>query len=112
MGESCLIHSLHGKSRASSVLVAYLMKKYGWSMNKALQLLQSKKQGLEVRQNYLKQVQELEKRLAQGKQLSQNWLESKDGEDLLLANTFKNSKKMEGVTTGVKKNCKKKLTWD
>lgn len=65
-----------------------------------------------MRQNYIKQVQELEKRLAEGKQLSQGWTESKDGEDLLLANTFKNSKKMEPMSTGVKKNCKKKLTWD
>jgi protein-tyrosine phosphatase len=58
-GESCLIHSLHGKSRACAVLAAYLMKKYNWSLNKALELINSKKEGLEIRSNYLAQMQEL-----------------------------------------------------
>lgn len=58
-GESCLIHSLHGKSRACAVLAAYLMRKYGWSLNKTLELINSKKEGLEIRSNYLAQMQEL-----------------------------------------------------
>ena len=73
MGESCLIHSLHGKSRAAAVLVAYLMKKYGWGLNKTLELVNSKKEGLEIRQNYLRQMQELEKRILENKQLSCSW---------------------------------------
>lgn len=73
VGESCLIHSLHGKSRASAVLVAYLMKKYGWGLNKTLELVNSKKEGLEIRQNYMRQMQELEKRMMETKQLSCNW---------------------------------------
>lgn len=31
-GESVLVHSLHGKSRSGSVIIAYLMKKYSWSL--------------------------------------------------------------------------------
>ena len=46
MGESCLIHSLHGKSRATAVLCAYLMRKYSWSLNKCLELIHTKKEGL------------------------------------------------------------------
>ncbi len=61
-GESCLIHSLNGKSRACAVLVAYLMKKYSWSLNKCLEFINAKKQGLEVRNSYLSQMQELERR--------------------------------------------------
>ena len=77
-GQSCLIHSLHGKSRSTAVLVAYLMKKYGWNLNKCLELVNSKKEGLEVRNNYLKQMQELEKRMMENRQLTGNWNESKN----------------------------------
>lgn len=31
-GESVLIHSMHGKSRSGCVVLAYLMKKYNWSL--------------------------------------------------------------------------------
>ena len=61
-GESCLIHSIFGKSRSCAVLVAYLMKKYNWSLSKCLELVNSKKEGIEIRNNYLSQMQELEKR--------------------------------------------------
>ena len=111
-GESCLIHSLNGKSRATAVLVAYLMKKYSWNLNKCLELVNSKKEGLEVRNNYLKQMQELEKRVLETRQLSGNWAESKNEEELLLANTFNNAKKPEGMGTPGKKMSKKKVSWD
>ena len=58
-GESCLIHSLHGKSRSATVMVAYLMKKYQWTLDKCLEYITSKKDHLEVRDNYLRQMQEL-----------------------------------------------------
>lgn len=45
-GESCLIHSMHGKSRSCAVLASYLMKKYSWSLNKTLEFVNSKKEGL------------------------------------------------------------------
>ena len=92
-GESCLIHSVNGKSRACAVLVAYMMKKYSWSLSKCLEFVNLKKEGLEIRNNYLAQMQELEKRmLAEGK-LSSSWNEIKNEEDLILANTYYNSKR-------------------
>jgi hypothetical protein len=112
MGESCLIHSIHGKSRATAVLVAYLMRKYGWSLNKCLELTNSKKEGLEIRNNYLRQMQELEKRFMEGKQLSTSWSDAKNEEDLLLANTFLNSKKAESLGPAMKKTGRKKVSWD
>lgn len=73
MGESCLIHSMHGKSRACAVMVAYFMKKYNWSLNKCLEFINSKKEGLEIRNNYLSQMQELEKRMMNDNKLSLSW---------------------------------------
>lgn len=73
LGESCLIHSMHGKSRACAVLVAYLIKKYSWSLNKCLEFVNSKKEGLEIRNNYLSQMQELERRVMVDSKLSISW---------------------------------------
>lgn len=64
-GESCLIHSMYGKSRSCAVTVAYLIKKYSWSLNKCLEFISSKKENFQVRSNYLNQMKELESRMAQ-----------------------------------------------
>jgi len=31
-GQSCLVHSYNGKSRASTVIIGYMIKKYCWSL--------------------------------------------------------------------------------
>lgn len=113
-GESCLIHSVNGKSRACAVLVAYMMKKYSWSLSKCLEFVNLKKEGLEIRNNYLAQMQELEKRmLAEGK-LSSSWNEIKNEEDLILANTYYNSKRNENkaVSMPAKKQNARKVAWN
>jgi hypothetical protein len=113
LGESCLIHSLHGKSRACAVLSAYLMRRYGWSLNKTLELINSKKEGLDIRSNYLVQMQELETRLSETAKLSYSWTDSKSEEDQLLANTFANSKKAAkpDINNNKRQNIRK-ITWD
>ena len=45
-GESCLIHSVNGKTRACAVMVGYLMKKYEWGLDKCLEFVASKKENL------------------------------------------------------------------
>lgn len=73
-----------------------------------------KKEGLEIRNNYLAQMQELEKRmLAEGK-LSSSWNEIKNEEDLILANTYYNSKRNENkvVTMPAKKQNTRKVAWN
>lgn len=55
-GESCLIHSNFGKSRGFAVLAAYLMRKYAWSLDKCLEYARTKKEGLEIRPNYMEQL--------------------------------------------------------
>ena len=72
-GESCLIHSMFGKSRSCAVIVAYLIRKYNWSLNKCLDFVNAKKEGLEIRNNYLRQMQDLEKRVEMDSKLSNNW---------------------------------------
>lgn len=91
-----------------------MMKKYSWSLSKCLEFVNLKKEGLEIRNNYLAQMQELEKRmLAEGK-LSSSWNEIKNEEDLILANTYYNSKRNENktVTMPVKKQTTRKVAWN
>ena len=64
---------MYGKSRSCAVLVAYMMKKYNWSLNKCLEYVNAKKEGLEIRNNYLAQMQELEKRMMAESKLSLSW---------------------------------------
>ena len=64
---------MFGKSRSCAVIVAYLIKKYNWSLNKCLDFVNAKKEGLEIRNNYLRQMQDLEKRVEMESKLSNNW---------------------------------------
>jgi hypothetical protein len=70
-----------------------LIRKYSWSLAKTLELINGKKEGLEIRNNYLVQMQELEKRMLETQKLSSSWHEVHGDEDLLLANTFFNTKR-------------------
>ena len=114
-GECCLIHSVNGKSRATAVTVAYLMKKYSWSLKKCLEFISSKKEKLDIRNNYLAQLTELESRMAQIYNLSSEWSKSKNIEELLLANTYQNSSKpTEDMKADIKneKKTAKRVNWD
>lgn len=48
-GESVLIHSIHGKSRAGCVVAAYLMNKYSWSLKKAIEFITFRKDTFKIR---------------------------------------------------------------
>ena len=56
LGECCLIHSLHGKTRACTITAAYLMKKYQWPLDKCLSFINSKKEKIGMRESYLLQL--------------------------------------------------------
>lgn len=62
--ESVLVHSVRGQSRASSVLAAYFMRKYRWSMLKTLEFLNSRRPDLEIRGTFIQQLQQFEQRLS------------------------------------------------
>ena len=55
--ESVLVHSVRGQSRSSSVLAAYFMRKYRWSMLKTLEFLNSRRPDLEIRGTFIQQLQ-------------------------------------------------------
>ena len=96
-GESCLVHSLRGQSRASTVLAAYFMKKFKWSLYKTIEFLNNRRPDLEIRASFIGQLSYYEKRLLQetGVQ-SDAWTElaSKphlENDELILTHTFLNA---------------------
>ncbi|KAL1198500.1 Dual specificity protein phosphatase 1 [Cardamine amara subsp. amara] len=66
-GGSVLVHCFVGKSRSVTIVVAYLMKKHGMSLNQALQHVKSKRPVANPNAGFIKQLQDLEKSM-QGKQ--------------------------------------------
>jgi len=103
-GESVLVHSNRGQSRASAVLVVYFMQKYKWTLFKTLEFLNSRRPDLEIRAAFINQLSEFERRLcSQGRgPESGDWNELSnkinidednliENEELLLRNTFLNA---------------------
>lgn len=127
-GESVLVHSNRGQSRASAVLAVYFMQKYRWTLFKTLEFLNSRRPDLEIRAAFINQLSEFERRLtSQGRgPESGDWNEigtksvsnmdkNVEKEELLLRNTFLNAQmgpialyKFDELEQ--KKN-KNKLTW-
>lgn len=73
--EGVLVCSLRGQSRALTIITAYLIRKYKWSLYKALEYLNSKRNDFEIRANFLKQLVQLEARLfgRKLKNCTKNW---------------------------------------
>lgn len=103
-GESVLVHSNRGQSRASAVLVVYFMQKYKWTLFKTLEFLNSRRPDLEIRAAFINQLSDFERRLcSQGRgPESGDWNELShkinigtdnliECEELLLRNTFLNA---------------------
>lgn len=94
-GESCLIWSVNGCSRCACIVSAYLMYKYSWSLYKTLEYLNSKFQSLSLSPNFLHQLFKLQERLLNNhrKPLTNCWEnENQELENLVLQNTYLNSK--------------------
>ncbi|EAS00644.2 dual specificity phosphatase domain protein (macronuclear) [Tetrahymena thermophila SB210] len=104
-GESCLVHSVRGQSRACCILTAYFMRKYQWTLLKTLDYLNSRRPDLEIRATFFEQLKNLELYLQQTGQgaISQDWNQSGAGPDakiqvenspdeILIRNTYVNSK--------------------
>ncbi|CAG9331694.1 unnamed protein product [Blepharisma stoltei] len=96
-GESTLVHSVRGVSRSAAIVSAYLIKRYKWGLNKALEFLYSRRPDLDIKPNFVNQLAAFENRLVrQGEgPRSRNWndneKEIEDVEELILRNTFLNS---------------------
>ncbi len=93
-----LIHSIRGQSRACCVLTVYLMKKFNWTLLKALEFINSRRPNLEIRASFLQQLSKYEKRTFNPKDLrTDKWTELRvknpllGNEELILRNTFLNA---------------------
>jgi Dual specificity phosphatase, catalytic domain len=101
-GSSVLIHSVRGQSRACCATVGHLMHKYQWSLFKALEFLNSRRPGAEIRGDFFEQLEKLEVFLERIQKQSTHWNEpmhtddqGKKLEEAVLRNTFVNSR-LEG----------------
>ena len=104
-GESWLVHSIRGQSRASVALSAYFMQKYRWSLYKTLEFLNSRRPNLEIRAAFVSQLAEFEEKLisqnrgpqtAHWNEVANNKIELDQDkfyhdEELILRNTFLNA---------------------
>eukprot|EP00356_Strombidium_inclinatum_P000093 CAMPEP_0170510612 /NCGR_PEP_ID=MMETSP0208-20121228/65861_1 /TAXON_ID=197538 /ORGANISM="Strombidium inclinatum, Strain S3" /LENGTH=237 /DNA_ID=CAMNT_0010794091 /DNA_START=54 /DNA_END=767 /DNA_ORIENTATION=- len=61
-GTSVLIHSMRGQSRASVVGILYFMESFQWDLLKTLEYINSRRPDLEIRANFLQQLQQYTKR--------------------------------------------------
>mmetsp|Transcript_38235 Transcript_38235/g.43392 ORF Transcript_38235/g.43392 Transcript_38235/m.43392 type:complete len:697 (-) Transcript_38235:2729-4819(-) len=98
-GDSILIHSVKGQNRSFTMLAAYMMRKYKWTLLKTLEFLNYRRPDLDIRTTFVQQLIQYEHRLKSqglGAQSSQ-WSEVSAGnnnlssEELLLRNTYLNA---------------------
>ena len=94
-GDGLMIYSYKGQNRCCAVILIYLMKKYFWSLQKCKEYLLSKKQDMKLSKNFLEHLNNYENHLNKmypNKVKSTTWITSnlKDGEELLMANTYIN----------------------
>ena len=94
-GESVLVHSVRGVSRCVSVVTAYLIKKYQWSLYKALDFIAFRRPDLDLNPSFLSQLSNFETRLSRITKTprSDKWDQVSGGEEeLALRNTFLNAR--------------------
>jgi protein-tyrosine phosphatase len=95
-GESVLVHSVRGQSRAMCVTAAYLMGKYRWSLTKTFEFLNSRRPDFEIKSGFVRQLQVFEARFFRDCKPTSRWVELSEAEhlgseELMLRNTFLNS---------------------
>ena len=117
-GDGLMIYSYRGQNRCCAVILIYLMRKYFWSLQKSKQYLLCKKQDMKISKNILEHLIAYENHLHKifpNKVKSTTWTTSnlKDGEELLMTNTYLNeveiSKKRNFVEQ--KKDENKHIGW-
>ncbi|KRX00626.1 hypothetical protein PPERSA_00853 [Pseudocohnilembus persalinus] len=103
-GDAVLIHSVRGHNRSVCIIAAYLMRKYRWTLYKTLEFLHARRPDLEIRASFFNQLLALENRLSKlglgaktynWKEIAESNLNELENEEILLKNTFLNSKNQE-----------------
>lgn len=98
-GDSVLVNSVKGQSRAFTIIAMWIMRRYKWSLPKTLEFLNSRRPDLEIRPNFVHQLTAYENRLVvQGLgPRTSTWTEIAEqtvhfeNEELLLRNTYLNA---------------------
>jgi len=89
-GEGVLVQSFHGRSRSSCVLTAYLMKKYCWSLQTALEFLSFKCPVLNPNDGFLDQLEAYEERLISHRDSDGDDADASSSGAVMLQNTYAN----------------------
>ena len=118
-GDGLMIYSYKGQNRCCAVILIYLMKKYFWSLQKSKEYLLCKKQDMKLSKNILEHLIAYENHLHKiypNKLKSTNWATTnlKDGEELLMANTYLNEveiSKKKIFVQQIKKDKNKHIGW-
>ena len=118
-GDGLMIYSYKGQNRCCAVILIYLMKKYFWSLQKSKEYLLCKKQDMKLSKNILEHLIAYENHLHKiypNKLKSTNWATTnlKDGEELLMANTYLNEveiSKKKFFVQQIKKDKNKHIGW-
>ena len=100
MGNSVLVNSVKGQNRSCTIITAYLMRKYHWSLLKTLEFMSCRMPNMDIKEYFILQLMAYEEQLIKmniGPKTS-NWAELSDSdtnlyenEELLLRNTYLNS---------------------
>lgn len=94
-GDAVLVYSLRGQSRACCVLCAYFMRKYKWTLHKALDFLNTRRPNLEIRASFYEQMLALEENILRNPQYKFRFPDPGEEirkEEALVSNTFENSR--------------------
>ncbi|KAG1663990.1 Protein phosphatase Slingshot 2 [Nymphon striatum] len=81
-GKKCLVHCKMGKSRSASVVIAYVMKAYNWSLAKSLDLVKKKRNCINPNDGFIKQLTVYEGILDASRQRHSTLWRSKSETDL------------------------------
>ena len=89
-GESVLVHSFRGQSRCICIMTAYLIKEYSWTLNKALQYIQSRRTEIALKPAFHRQLVSYERRRGMEVTLTSSWdttmCTRNNGEEIVLMN--------------------------
>ena len=118
-GDGLMIYSYKGQNRCCAVILIYLMRKYFWSLQKSKEYLLCKKQDMKISKNFLEHLIGYENHLHKifpNKIKTTNWNTTnlKDGEELLMSNTYINEveiKKKKIFFIENKKDNNKHIGW-
>ena len=118
-GDGLMIYSSKGQNRCCVVILIYLMKKYFWSLQKSKEYLLSKKQDMKISKNFLEHLLGYENHLHKiypNRIKSTTWSTKnlKDGEELLMSNTYLNEveiSKKKILQNFNKKDSNKHIGW-